>query len=157
SVFGRGFLAGENAYARLSQLSAPSPEMFAEYPKTVARLNAFLSEAAEAVRTRFAGPVTYASGLWEQVDWAPFDIVSVDADLDRTNAAMLNEQLVAIRSIGKAAAVTEFGCCTYRGAADKGAAGWMILAGEGENRRLDGDYIRDECEQSRYFRELLQV
>ena len=73
SVFGRGFLPGADAYARMNQLTAPSPELFAEYPKTVARLNAFLSNAAAAVRTRFAGPVTYASGLWEQIDWTPFD------------------------------------------------------------------------------------
>lgn len=157
SVFGRGFLPGEDAYARINLLSAPSPELFAEYPKIVARLNAFLATAAAVARTRFAGAITYASGQWEQVDWTPFDMVSVDAYRDRSNAATFDEQLAALRSHGKTAAVTEFGCCTYSGAADRGAAGWMILEGEGERQQLDGGYVRDEREQVKYFRELLEI
>ncbi|MGZ4666351.1 MAG: hypothetical protein ACXV5Q_15300 [Frankiaceae bacterium] len=62
SVFGRGFLPGADAYARLRELSAPSPELVAEYPALLARLNAFLSSAAGRARARFAGPVTYAAG-----------------------------------------------------------------------------------------------
>jgi hypothetical protein len=71
SIFGRGFLPGADAYARIGQLSAPSPELFAEYPTIVERLNALLSQAAGVARTRFAGPLTYASGPWEQIDWTP--------------------------------------------------------------------------------------
>ena len=33
SVFGRGFLPGADAYARIGCLSAPTPELFAEYPR----------------------------------------------------------------------------------------------------------------------------
>ena len=153
SVFGRGFLPGADAYARLGQLSAPGPELFAEYPKTVARLNAFLAKAAAAARTRFGGLVTYASGLWEQIDWTPFDMVSVDAYRDRSNAGTFDQQLDALLVHGKPVVVTEFGCCTYRGAGDRGAAGWMILEGE----HLDGDYVRDEGEQVAYFRELVEI
>ncbi len=40
SLFGRGFLPGEDAYARIGQLSAPGPALFAEYPKAIRRLNA---------------------------------------------------------------------------------------------------------------------
>src|SRR5207245_4865230 len=87
SVFGRGFLPGADAYARLRELSAPSPELFAEYPALVARLNAFLSSAVDRARARFAGPVTYAAGLWEDVDWRPFGLVGIDAYRDRSNAA----------------------------------------------------------------------
>ena len=32
------------------------------------RLNGFLAETAAVVRGRFAGPVTYASGMWEPVE-----------------------------------------------------------------------------------------
>jgi hypothetical protein len=157
SVFGRGFLSGEDAYARMRQLSAPSPELFAEYPKILARFNAFLASAASVVRKRFAGPITYASGQWEQVDWSPFDFVGIDAYRDRTNAGSYGEQLAALRVHGKHVAVTEFGCCTYRGAADRGSAGWMIVKGDGDRQELDGEYVRDESEQVEYLRELLGI
>jgi hypothetical protein len=157
SLFGRGFLPGADAYARMSQLSAPSPELFAEYPKTVARLNAFLSKAAAIARTRFAGPVTYASGPWEQVDWTPFHMVSVDAYRDKSNAGTLDQQLASLFVHGKPVVVTEFGCCTYRGAGDRGACGWMILENQGHGEQLDRDYIRDEGEQVTYLRELVEI
>jgi hypothetical protein len=53
--------------------------------------------------------------------------------------------------------VTEFGCCTYRGARDRDAAGWMILEGEGQGQKLDRDYVRDEGEQVAYLQELLEI
>jgi hypothetical protein len=157
SVFGRGFLPGESAYVRMGQLTAPSPELFAEYPKMLARFNAFLSAAAGVVRRQFSGPVTYASGQWEQVDWTPFDFVSIDAYRDRGNRDTFCQDLAALCSHSKKVAVTEFGCCTYRGAADRGASGWTIVKGEGERQQLDGEYVRDEIEQVQYLRELLDV
>jgi hypothetical protein len=157
SVFGRGFLPGADAYARLRELSAPSPELFAEYPALVARLNAFLSDAAGRARSTFAGPVTYAAGLWEDVDWTPFDLVGVDAYRDESNAATFDDLLDARFGRGKPVAVTEFGCCTYRGAAARGASGWSIVEDHDGQRRLDGVYVRDENEQVRYLRELHDV
>jgi len=47
---------------------------------------AFLAGAAEAVRSQFGGPLTYAAGTWEPVDWSRIDIVSVDAYRDARNA-----------------------------------------------------------------------
>jgi hypothetical protein len=138
SIFGRGFLPGADAYARIGQLSAPSPELFAEYPAIVGRLNAFLSQAVEVARTRFAGPVTYASGPWEQIDWTAFTIVGVDAYRDQGNAATFGQQLDALSVHGKPVAVTEFGCCTYRGAGEQGGNGWAIIEGHGEDQQLDG-------------------
>lgn len=157
SVFGRGFLPGADAYARLRELSAPSPELFAEYPALVARLNAFLSDAADRARSTFAGPVTYAAGLWEDVDWTPFDVVGVDAYRDQSNAATFGDLLDARFAYGKPVAVTEFGCCTYRGAAARGASGWSIVEDHDGQRRLDGVYVRDEIEQVRYLHELYDV
>lgn len=54
-------------------------------------------------------------------------------------------------------AVTEFGCCTYRGAADRGGLGWAIIDGENSPARLDGPYERSEAEQVDYLRELLAI
>jgi hypothetical protein len=157
SLFGRGVLPGADAYARIARLSAPGPELFAEYPAIVRRLNAFLSRAAETARAKFAGPLTYASGPWEQIDWTAFDIVGVDAYRDRGNASTFDRQLDELFVHGKPVAVTEFGCCTYRGAAERGGNGWAIVTGHGENQRLDGDYVRDESEQVAYLRELLEI
>ena len=53
--------------------------------------------------------------------------------------------------------MTEFGCCTYRGAASRGASGWTIISGTGPSRRINGTYVRDEHEQARYLRELLTL
>lgn len=157
SVFGAGFLPGADAYARLRELIAPSPELFAEYPAIVARLNAFLADAVQRSRRRFSGRVTYAAGLWEDVDWSPFDIVGVDAYRDESNAATLGEQLDLRSAHGKPVAVTEFGCCTYRGAGARGASGWSIVEDRDGYRRLGGSYVRDEDEQVRYLRELLDL
>jgi hypothetical protein len=62
-------------------------------------------------------------------------------------------------SLGKPVAITEFGCCTYRGAADKGArADWIIeWDDDGRASRLNDTYVRDENEQAAYILELLEI
>jgi hypothetical protein len=157
SLFGRGFLPGADAYARIQKLATPTPELFTEYPKIVARLNQFLSNAARFATAKFAGPITYASGPWEEIEWTPFTIVGVDAYRDEANAATLEGQLGALSSNAKPVAVTEFGCCTYQGAGKRGANGWAILQEEGGRQRLKGDFVRDESEQVKYFQESLEI
>jgi hypothetical protein len=58
---------------------------------------------------------------------------------------------------GKPVAVTEFGCCTYAGAARRGGLGWTIVDTESDPPRLAGDYVRDETEQVAYLQELLAI
>ncbi|WP_410571234.1 hypothetical protein [Amycolatopsis sp. cmx-4-61] len=53
--------------------------------------------------------------------------------------------------------ITEFGCCTHRGAADAGGTGWTIVDFTAEPRALNGDYVRDEAGQVAYFTELMDV
>ncbi len=64
------------------------------------------------------------------------------------------------KPVAKPVAITEFGSTTYKGAADKGARGGEIVEWD-KNAviplRLDGDYVRDEDEQARYLRELLEI
>jgi hypothetical protein len=88
--------------------------------------------------------VTYAAGPWEFVDWAPFDLVGVDAYRAAYNAAHFSDELRGLLSHGKPVAVTEFGTCPYAGAADLGGMAWEVPA----------DAVRDETEQVRYFAEL---
>ncbi len=119
------------------------------------RLNRFLKRAVHRVRRQFRGPLTYASGLWEQVDWRPFDFVGVDCYRDAGNSAAFGAIVRRHRQHGKPVVITEFGSCTYRGAAAKGGYGWAIVDWNSEPPMLKADYVRDEGEQSRYLVELL--
>jgi hypothetical protein len=62
------------------------------------------------------------------------------------------------RAQGKPVAITEFGCATYRGAANMGDRGDIVEWGEDARPvRFKGEYARDEEEQIRYISELLDV
>ena len=100
------------------------------------------------------GPVSYAAGPWEHVDWRPFDIAATDAYRDATNTDGFRDELRKHLRHGKPLAVTEFGCCCCAGAADRGAMGWAIIDESADPPRLDGDYARDEAEQVRYLEDL---
>ena len=157
TLFASGFLPGASMYDRITNLQSPGPELYAAYGQLTGKLNAFLGETGQEVRRRFGGPVSYASGMWEPVDWTAFDIVATDAYRDAGNASRFREELQARRVAGKPLVVTEFGCCTYAGAADRGGMGWAILQERDGRARLDGAYTRDESEQVRYLDELRTV
>ena len=154
TLFAAGFLPGDDVYQRIAGLQSPGPELYSAFGTMPARLNGFLAETAAAARERFAGPLTYASGMWEPVDWQPFDIAATDAYRDATNAPRFPAELSKQARAGKPLAVTEFGCCGYAGAGDRGGTGWAILEPDADPPRLDGDYVRDEAEQVRYMQEL---
>jgi hypothetical protein len=157
SLFASGFLPGGTLYERLGRLGTLDQELKAAFGALPSRLNGLLGETAAVVRSRFGGLVSYASGMWEPVDWAPFDIVAVDAYRDASNAATFQSELRKHLGHGKPLAVTEYGCCGYAGAADRGGMGWAIIELDGDSPRLDGDYVRDEAEQVRYLAELNAV
>ncbi|GIF09017.1 hypothetical protein [Actinoplanes siamensis] len=150
SLMNRGFLPGDDVHQRIAA--------FRENPAAVGpRVNAFLARAVTAVRARFGGRVTYAAVPFEQVDWTPFDILALDF---YRSAAIADQFAAALRQLvaqGKPVAITEFGCATFRGAADRGAEGLDIVEYD-ENRapvRLTGEYERDEPGQAAYLRENL--
>lgn len=110
------------------------------------------------VRTPSAGGVTSSwRSLWEAVDWAPFDLVAVDAYRDATNSATFRDSLRAKAVHGKPLVVTEFGCYGYTGAGDRGGMGWAVVDDPAAPAFLDNDYQRDESEQVRYLRALTQI
>ena len=158
TLFAAGFLPGATVYERMAGLQSPGPELYAAYGALTNKLNGFLAETVAAARQRFGGPVTYASGMWEPVDWEPFDIVATDAYRDATNAEGFRAELRKFLGHGKPLAVTEFGCCPYAGAAGRGGTGWAIIEAAADGSpRLNDDYVRDEGEQVRYFRELRAI
>ncbi len=127
SVFMSGLIPGNSGLERLATLSDPSrwTEDFFAQRSPLERLNTFLARTAMEARRHFAGPLTYASGLWEDIDWDIFDIVGVDAYRDASNASGFCDVVRNYLVYGKPTVVTEFGCCTcgHRGPRQYGLDG----------------------------------
>ena len=152
-------LPGDTFEERAAVLADPQ-RMRAALPGLPAQVNAFLGKAVAAVRARFGGRIGYASLPFEGVDWTPFDIVATDAGYrDAQTADRLADGLRALTAYGKPAAVTEFGCTTYRGAADVGGRGDAVIAWDDRARpvRFTSPVARDEQEQAEYLRELIDT
>jgi hypothetical protein len=163
SLFTSGFIPGKSHTERLALLS--SPEKLREAIGGIrARINEFLGKTVEAIRARFRGKLSYASLPFEGIDWSRFDIIATDAGY-RTAAfaARFRDDIRAFVAQGKAqgkpVAITEFGCGTFRGAGDLAHRDDSNIEwGPGARPiGLKGEHIRDEEEQARYLRELLDV
>ncbi len=135
------------------------------------------------MRQAFHGPLTYASLVWEAVDWSLFDFIGID----HYRAARIKDRYVDMLkpffAIGKPVVITEFGCRTYRGAdtSTEGMAGDLtdfrlnlrvILSYLASSARTalfgtqlppprmplkKGDYVRDEHMQARELIDQLGV
>ncbi|MEU4423987.1 hypothetical protein AB0F81_25435 [Actinoplanes sp. NPDC024001] len=152
SLFMKGILPGRTFMSRIRVLTVAWLFM----PLFSHRLNAHLRAACELARSRFHGPLTYSSGEWEGVDWAPFDYVGVDYYRQSSNAATYVEQLRRFRRHGKPVVITEFGCCTYQGAENRGGAGFMIVKW-GDPPTIKSGYVRDERVQADHLGELREI
>jgi hypothetical protein len=161
SIGNRGILPGDTFEQRVEQLTPANPELGRLLAAVPARVNDLLAKAVTVVRERFGGRISYASIPFEGVDWTPFDVVSTDAGYRSIETAdRYADDVRAMVAQGKPVAITEFGCCTYRGAADRGSRGGDIVEWDAATVtpvRLDGDYTRDEDEQAAYLSEVLDV
>jgi hypothetical protein len=161
SLSARGFVPGDTWGQRAAVLTDPAsfadPARFAELQRGLERWRDSQRAIVAAARAVFGGRLTYAAGMWEEVDWSLFDVVSVDAYRDAANASSFADTVRGWQAHGKPVAVTEFGCATYRSAADRGGTGWAVVDRGADPPRLDGEYLRDEQEQVRYLREVLPV
>ncbi|HIH03019.1 MAG TPA: hypothetical protein HA263_03915 [Methanoregulaceae archaeon] len=156
----KGILPGDAEYARVrSFVSGRGPLRYfitwGRWPGS--RLDPFLARAAATVRSKFGGRITCGSGPWEHVDWRQFDLVSVNNYRDAGNTRTYRRGLARHYAHGKPVAITEFGCCTYQGTDEKGAAGWAIVDTSRERRSVRGGFVRSEETQSRYLSELLTL
>ncbi len=73
------------------------------------------------------------------------------------NKSSYVNELRKYKGFGKPLVVLEFGCCTYKGAEDKGAMGWAIVDWKKDPPELKEKYIRDEEIQSKNILELLDI
>lgn len=140
SAFMRGVLPGEHQGDRLALLrdiDRLMAQVTAEGLDPQDTFDQFLREATDVARERFDGPLSYAAGPWESVDWSRFDIVGVDAYRDATNRTTYVDALRTRIEHERRVVVTEFGCATYRGAADRGGMAWDVVerGSDGRGRR----------------------
>jgi hypothetical protein len=162
SLLTLGFFPGDTLEERLALITDPS-RVRPIIPAVRSRMSEFLRRAVEVVRARFGGTVSYASLPLEAVDWALFDIIATDAGYrSKEMVPLFREQIRAFVAQGRAqekpVAITEFGCGTFRGAADvAGRSVVNIQYQDGRPVRLDAEYVRDEDEQAAYLCELLDV
>ncbi|MER7948804.1 abortive infection protein [Streptomyces sp. NPDC096079] len=151
TIFMSGLVPGKDYNERGQALGRPESAGYQE------RLNAFLGRALTAVRPRFGGLVTYSSGEWESVDWRGFDVVGANLYRDADNKATYARRLRALKRHGKPVVITEFGCCTFTGAADHGGAGFNAVDWERVPPRVRDGYVRDEREQADEIGALLDL
>ncbi len=160
SLFCKGFVPGETSSERIAVMSDPAtwtdPAKLQELQSGMARWPEVQNRLVAEVRKVFNGRITYAAGMWEDVDWSLYDIVGIDAYRDAQNAATYADELAARLKWGKPVAITEFGCCTYKGAGDKGGIGWAIVDRSVDPPVLKGEFERDEEEQVTYLREVVE-
>lgn len=160
SVFLKGFIRGDNIRKRLATLFNPAGILFNMLglrKKVYASLNIFLKETTKEIKTIFKGKITYASGIWEKIDWSLFDYVGIDHYRASYNKSSYIKQLRNYKKYDKPVVVLEFGCCTYRGAAEKGGAGWMIVGVKDGRPYIMGNYQRNESVQADYIIEVLDI
>ncbi len=165
SLMNKGFMPGETFLDRSKALAAQGPRLRELLAALPARINELLARAVAVVRARFGGKVSYASLPFEGVDWTPFDYLSTDTGYRYAQIADRFPELIRAfvaqgRAQGKPVAITEFGCATYKGAADAGPRGGEVVVWDEATAtplELNGTYVRDEAEQATYLRELLET
>ena len=106
TLFMRGILPGRTLTGRLKNMMTSDTIRSGAHN---APLDAVLGRLEAAVRPVFAGPLTYASLPWEQVDWSRFDIVGVDHYRAKRIEDRYVEMLAPLLATGKPVVNTEFG------------------------------------------------
>ena len=125
TLFMKGIVPGRTFNQRLQNAFSGEFVKSGEHNKP---LNDYLESVNQAVREIFRGKVTYASLIWEAVDWELFDFVSVDHYWSAKIKDRYVELLKSSFASGKPVVITEFGFRTYKGAATstEGMAGDII-------------------------------
>ncbi len=155
TLFAPGIVPGKSVTERLQGLKANWALL------GNGTLNEYLGILVSRLRAVFDGPLIYASLVFEQVDWGPFDYVGVDHYREARTKDRYLDMLQPFLATGKPVIVTEFGMRTYHGAESSGALGFGItdttrlwlhtrpVIGHLFRPRLNGAYQRDEAMQAR--------
>ncbi|RMI31409.1 hypothetical protein [Nocardia stercoris] len=159
SLMNREFLPGDSVWERLEFLLDDPDTRGERLGQLIGRLDRFLAAAVEVVREHFRGKLTYCAIPFEQIDWSPFDIVSIELIRSAEVADRFRAGVRELVAQGKPLAVTGFGAATWRGAADVAPRSNEIVEYDaaGDPVRLNGHYDRDEDGQAAYLTELLEI
>jgi hypothetical protein len=184
TLFMRGIVEGRNVTERMAGLmtkfrSDQKEGQRVNFSEISSRLKAaehtklldnYLRQVASSVRQVFHGKITYASLVWESVDWNLFDYIGVDHYRVERIKDQYVEMLKPFFEYGKPVAITEFGVLTYQGAEINGAGlgGNIIdnksqffhtlpLLGRFVRPKIVGSHIRDEGLQARELIDQLRV
>ncbi|MEV8421907.1 abortive infection protein [Streptomyces niveus] len=155
TVFGSGLIPGGTYGERTAKLSLP--DWWPRMPEFSEKLNVTLARAVGVARARFGGPLTYGGALWERVDWSGFDFAGQNYYRMAYNTEQYTDGLRAHLDHGKPLLITEFGCCTFEGAAAAGPTGFDIIDWSADPPVLTGAYVRSEQEQADYLTDLLDL
>ena len=153
SLFTRGFLPGRSFLTRMKLLAVLWPLL----PIINRRLNAMLAKGVTAARQSFRGPVIYSAGVWEEIDWSPFDLVGVNLYRDPHNEGTYLRDLRGHLQREKPLIITEFGCCSFEGAERLGGGGWLAIDHSASPPRMKPGYVRSEEAQASLIDELLRT
>lgn len=159
SLFNKDIFKEETLSERLALITNPA-KFKEQLPQVQQKMKTFLANMVQQIREKFKGKISYASLPFEGVDWTLFDFIATDAGhRSAAIAPYFQKGIQTMVNMGKPVAIMEFGCCTYRGAADAGArADWIIeWDNNGHASHLNNTYIRDEDEQANYLLELLEI
>ncbi|AXB46565.1 hypothetical protein [Amycolatopsis albispora] len=121
-------------------------------------LNRLLARSVAVARGAFHGPITYAAGYWEQVDWSPFDLVGVNLYRMGADPAAYERRLrELVQCTSKPVVITEFGCGAFTGADRRGPASFLIVNWFATPPRIRKGHRRDEHTQAAYLGELIDL
>lgn len=172
TLFGRGIVPGRSLVARMNN---PNLIPLVKGGKHNGPLNDFLARMVTSVRKNFRGKLSYASLVWESVNWDPFDFVGVDHYWSPKIGDRYLDLLRPSFGHGKPVVITEFGHDTMvKGPLSEGflsSAGLnpsvidvrsqflhqLPLVGRLVRPRLVGAHVRDEGLQARRLAEQLKI
>lgn len=153
SLFTKGFIPGKTFLARIRNLMWAWPLL----PLINSRLNKHLKEVIGIARAHFNGAITYGAGSWENIAWDGFDFLGINLYRDKENEKTYLTDLRKLHGHGKQIIITEFGCCTFKGAERMGGGGWTVIDYKVVPPRLKKEYQRDEQIQADLLSQLIDI
>ena len=122
------------------------------------KVNVLIRAALTVARREFHGPITYAAGYWEQVDWSGLDIVGVNLYRFGNDPTAYEKQLTKlVEESDKPVVITEFGCGSFIGADLRGPGSFLIVNWFASPPRVKDGFSRDEGTQAKYLEELITL
>ncbi|GAA1255029.1 hypothetical protein GCM10009609_17890 [Pseudonocardia aurantiaca] len=157
SLTSPGMLPGPRVFVRVEVLVRPHWRRLFDR-RITRKLQRLLASALATAREHFHGPITYASGYWEHVDWSGFDVVGVNLYRYGNDPARYERRLRnLVQRADKPVVVTEFGCGAFTGADRRGPGSFRIVNWFADPPRVRDGHTRDERTQADYLTELIDL